>query len=135
MELLLNLAWLLLVVPAYWLWRDSRCTLLRPRFSSLQCMLALGCMLVVLFPIVSATDDLCAMRAEMEESPCGKRSFCEKGGDKPSASKWQVQPSLAVNSGFLLATDVSWYSPRPARTSIPVLRETNHPGRAPPVVG
>ena len=63
MELLLNLAWLLLALPAYWLWRGRTST---RKFSSAQCLLALGCLLVVLFPVVSATDDLRVMRAEME---------------------------------------------------------------------
>ena len=54
MELLLNLAWLLLALPAYWLWRDSRTT--ASRFRPSHSLLALGCMLIVLFPVVSATD-------------------------------------------------------------------------------
>jgi len=66
MELLLNLAWMLLAVPAYWLWRrDARSRMAR-RITALQCLLALGCVLVLLFPVISASDDLHAMRAEME---------------------------------------------------------------------
>jgi len=65
MELLLNLAWLLLAVPACWLWRVSRREGARCNFSASQCLLVLGCVLVILFPVVSATDDMCAMRAEM----------------------------------------------------------------------
>jgi len=70
MELLLNLAWLLLALPAYWLWRRGT-----RRFSSLQCLLALGCMLVLLFPVISASDDLHAMRSEMEDSSVSKRAM------------------------------------------------------------
>ena len=73
MELLLNLAWLLLVLPAYWFWRRSLATRGLGKPSSLQCLLALGCLIVLLFPVISATDDLHAMRAEMEESSPGKR--------------------------------------------------------------
>jgi hypothetical protein len=97
MELLLNLAWLLLALPAYWLWRD--CRGVRPgRRSSLQCLLSLGCMLVILFPVVSATDDLHAMRAEMEESSTSKRSIALKHSDKTSVWKWHSQPLLAASS-------------------------------------
>ena len=62
MELLLNLFWLLLAMPAYWLWRYSRTAPQRRKFNALQCFLALGCLLVILFPVVSASDDLRAMR-------------------------------------------------------------------------
>ena len=49
MELLLNLAWLLLALPAYWLWRERSSARVGRR--SLQCLLSLGCMLVILFPV------------------------------------------------------------------------------------
>ncbi len=96
MELLLNLAWLLLALPAYWLWRSSR-TAAGHKFSSLQCLLALGCMLVILFPVISATDDLLAMRSEMEESPASKRSVRQTSHDKVSSWKWQSPPALSRN--------------------------------------
>jgi hypothetical protein len=67
MELLLNLAWLLLALPAFWLWRDARSVRAGRGFTPLQCLLALGCILVILFPVVSATDDLRAMSTEIEE--------------------------------------------------------------------
>lgn len=93
MELLLNLAWLLLALPAYWLWRDCRGVHLGRR-SSWQCLLSLTCLLVILFPVISATDDLHSMRAEMEESPVNKRSVVQKSGEKTSACKWHHQPLL-----------------------------------------
>lgn len=98
MELLLNLAWLLLALPAYWLWRSSRSVRAGRHLRSVDCLLALGCMLVVLFPVVSATDDLHAMRAEMEESPNSKRAVvCQKANDRPSAFKWHSLPALVSN--------------------------------------
>lgn len=103
MELLLNLTWLLVALPAYWLWRDSRHVALGRRMSSAQSLLALACMLVVLFPVVSATDDLHAMRTEMEESGTGKRSLAQKGGEKPCSWKWQTPPALTQVSGFFFA--------------------------------
>src|SRR5713226_515456 len=69
MELLLNLAWVLLGLPAYWLWRRHAGARAARRFDSLQVLLALGCALVLLFPVISASDDLHAMRAEMEIPP------------------------------------------------------------------
>jgi hypothetical protein len=66
MELLLNLMWLLLMVPAYLLWRDSRRHLQGHRSSLV--LLVLACTLAILFPVVSASDDIQAMRPEMEEA-------------------------------------------------------------------
>jgi hypothetical protein len=66
MELLLNLMWLLLMVPAYLLWRDSRRHPQAHRSSLV--LLVLACTLAILFPVVSASDDIQAMRPEMEEA-------------------------------------------------------------------
>ena len=74
MEFFLNLCWLSLLLPAFFLWRQrivstgqnnrGRCFDRRP----LIFFAALGCVLILLFPVISATDDLHAMRPEMEES-------------------------------------------------------------------
>lgn len=133
MELLLNLAWLLLALPAYYVWRDSRCAHARRKVSSAQCIFALGCMLVVLFPVVSATDDLHAMRAELEESPSSKRSICQRGSDKPSFWKWQAQPSIASISFPLLAELRSSLDIPQTRSLIQSRNSIQPTGRAPPV--
>jgi hypothetical protein len=128
MELLLNLAWLLLALPAYWLWRERSRTRVGRR--SLQCLLSLGCMLVILFPVVSATDDLHAMRAEMEESPLSKRSLCQKAGDK--VSTWHSQPVLvAASISFPIQHEESRVVPVPS-FSIPPTPTIPTIGRAPP---
>ena len=102
MELLLNLAWLLLALPACWLWRGSRTAHAEHKFNSLQCMVALACLLVMLFPIISATDDLVAMRTEMEESPAGKRSMRQAAGEKASAGKLRLETPPAVAVAYSL---------------------------------
>jgi hypothetical protein len=63
MELLLNLFWLLLTIPALWLWRKRG---LRSEHEnrSFLLLLSLGCLLALLFPVISASDDLSAMRIE-----------------------------------------------------------------------
>lgn len=132
MELLLNLSWLLLAMPAFWLWRESTGLPGKRRFSALQCVFALACALVLLFPVVSATDDLRAMRAEMEESQTGKRSINQSNGERASASRAQAQSALPVSAhvvapldrGFLLAVPAAFPTP-----AFPVLIST---GRAPP---
>lgn len=130
MELLLNLAWLLLALPAYWLWRNGR------RFhshrSSLQLLLSLGCLLVLLFPVISATDDLRAMRAEMEESPVSKRSICQKSGEKTSSWKFHSQPLLARTSPSFEVHDCGWQAPPRVLLCLPPAPTVTPIGRAPP---
>jgi hypothetical protein len=132
MELLLNLAWLLLALPAFWLWRDSRAEHDSRRFTSLQILLALGCMLVLLFPVISATDDLRAMRTEMEESPAGKRSVCQKSGEKSSTAKWHSQPLVAVVSNFSVVHDTTWHAVPVRSFFTPQFRQLDLRPRAPP---
>jgi len=132
MELLLNLAWLLLALPAYWLWRGSRTAPAGRRFNSRQCLLALGCMLVILFPVVSATDDLCAMRTEMEESPASKRTVRQASHDKLSILKWQSPPALAGSASLLTAHDEDWQQSPAASQSVPAAPAIERAGRAPP---
>ena len=132
MELLLNLAWLLLALPAYWLWSASRSAPAR-RFTSLQCLLALGCALFILFPVISATDDLCAMRNEMEESPAGKRCICQAPGDKHASGKSPSQPALAAVSQPLVASAQDRHLVPALRLGIPARPAVARGSRAPPV--
>ncbi len=132
MELLLNLAWLLLAVPAYYIWRSCRQGRAATQMSSAQCILALGCALVVLFPVVSATDDLHVVRAEMEESRGNKRSICQKGSDRPSAWKWHVQPSIASISFPIFADFRTWTDLPDFRIQIESPQGIQPTGRAPP---
>ncbi len=132
MELLLNLAWLALALPAFWLWRGSRTASRRRAFTALQCLLALGCMLVVLFPVISATDDLRAMRSDMEESPASKRAIRQTTSDKTSAWKWQSPPALAATAGFSIISDQnSLLLPGPVSPML-AAPSIQRPSRAPP---
>ena len=131
MELLLNLLWLLLAMPAFWLWRYAGTAPKRCKFDALRCFLVLGCLLVILFPVVSATDDLHAMRAEMEESP-NKRSVRQSGCDKPGSLKWQAQPALASASTSCGFGELAWYwlpASVSSSASAPVIARSD---RAPP---
>lgn len=102
MELLLNVVWLTLAIPALWVWRripvgarDSRA----PR--RLHAFLILSCLLVLLFPVISATDDLHAMQQEMEESSPSKRTVRQAGNSFasgwPAADHFFVRPVSQAN--------------------------------------
>lgn len=96
MELLLNLLWLLLVVPAFWVWRRQTGVL-----GSLRGLLLLACGVVLLFPVVSATDDLQAMRPEMVESSPLKHAL--KRGTIEKASGQNQVPKFPAILTFIFA--------------------------------
>lgn len=139
MELFLNLCWLSLVLPACLLWRErlaaaaegrGKDTLARP----LVFICTLGCAFVLLFPVISASDDLHAMRAEMEESSPGKRSVSQ-AGEKGSAwhNGWQTLPATVAataSRGFIPENRLEVFSFFVAVTAAPMIV---HGSRGPPV--
>lgn len=135
MELLLNLVWLLLAVPAYWLWRESGQGHSRRNFNALQVLLALGCAIVLLFPVISATDDLHAMRAEIEEPSSSKRSVRQASHDKNSTSNVRLStPPAVVESFAKFAPDIERAGiTLPLKSYLPVEPVFSNAGRAPPV--
>ncbi len=94
MELFLNSVWLLLFVPAWWLWRRNG-----RNFSSLRCFLTLACALVILFPVISATDDLHAAPQAMEESSSTKRALKHNHSGK-AQHPWYTPPAQ-INLGVV----------------------------------
>jgi hypothetical protein len=133
MELLLNLAWMLLVLPAYWLWRRARVRQTQ-KLGAAQGLVALGCLLVLLFPVISASDDLHAMRAEMEESSISKRAVRATASDKHSSwvNRLQGPPAVAAIAPWLAVPEVRWY--RVGLTCAPLLTRpcVVNASRAPP---
>jgi hypothetical protein len=130
MELLLNLAWLLLALPAYWLWRRRA-----RNVTSLQCLLALACTLVLLFPVISASDDLHAMRAEMEDSSVSKRTVRAAGSETNSAwvNRLQGPPAVVANALWLAAPEARLLEICVTRVSPLARPSVFHGGRAPPL--
>jgi hypothetical protein len=102
MELLLNLLWLTLALPAIWMWRhESVYAKDRGRFNRIRPFVLFGCVLMLLFPVVSATDDLHAMRQEMEESSPSKRVVKQAVVDKsPTGLTAGAMPALISLASF-----------------------------------
>jgi hypothetical protein len=100
MELFLNLLWLTLVVPAVLILRrhSSSKSLWHPH--SFRAIVLLGCLLVLLFPVVSATDDLHPIRNEIEESSPSRRTV--KSAQGPHAQDWIriAPPALPIATSF-----------------------------------
>jgi len=91
MELLLNLVWALLSVSALYAWGyGGRHARSRPHLITLVCLLAL------LFPVISATDDLHAMRPELEDSATNKRLKQVVGGKAVGHPMIHSPAALAV---------------------------------------
>ena len=89
MELFLNFVWVLLFIPAWWVWRRNG-----QSFNSPRCFLTLACVLVILFPVISATDDLQAAPQAMEESNSTKRTL--KHGNLDKAQNYFYSPPARV---------------------------------------
>jgi hypothetical protein len=76
METILNLVWLAITVAAIWLWR-FRWTVSRqnPRHSTRMEAVAMVCVLALLFPVISLTDDLHPETVAVDAAS-GKRNAC-----------------------------------------------------------
>jgi len=135
MEVVLNTFWLLVAIGAFLFWRPEK-----PRgghagrhYSRSLATVALGCALVLLFPVISLTDDLHAEQAAMEDS---SRSVMK--------ARQMVQACLhAGKSPFIPAVDGAACSAAALRRfpGAAVLFETRvlcrhplsaHEGRSPP---
>ena len=134
MELLLNLAWLLLALPAFWLWRRCAPAGAERKFNSIQVLLALGGVLVLLFPVISASDDLRAMRAEIEDSSStSKRTVRQSGGERNSGwTGLQGPPALAASAIGQAATETRRFESFVRYISPLAAHHVLHGGRAPP---
>ncbi len=134
MELLLNLIWLALALGAFCAflsWRRSSTVIAQVPW--VQAVLALACVVVLLFPIISASDDLHPVQAVMEDASkrlqqaVGPVSLARNG--PPVA----IPALLAVQTFFALVALKHWC---PRTLAINVLSRERIPadGRAPPSV-
>lgn len=137
MELLLNLVWLLVATAAIVLWLNQRrCSASTGRRDLLLQSVALACALAVLFPAISATDDLHAAQLAVEASDVARKVL---------RSMNTVSSSGAVDwMHFLLALLLLAVMAAPRRRFIHSVREffvftldaaflSSVTGRAPPV--
>lgn len=133
MELFLNLLWL--VVAAVGLckvWLDSRAGRFTARHSTFTALLTVGCLLILLFPIISASDDLHGDQALAEDAL--KRvghSFASLQQVKQFSHSWLFLCLLSLLPLFSLAQGQSWKSAATTADSAEGHRSVR-PGRAPP---
>jgi len=134
MELLLNLLWLTLALPATWMWRNQLiCARDRRCIDHISPIVLFGCVLLLLFPVVSATDDLHAMRQEIEESSPSKRLVKQAVVDKSRVMTAGALPALIFPSSIGL-DDKDNGQVRIVRVRLPEqTRFDRSSSRAPPV--
>jgi hypothetical protein len=83
MELALNLAWMVLVAFMSWLWI---CRSPREDESRWTQFVALAVIILMLFPVISMTDDLMAAQSLAETSSCQRKDHvCMDATPKPHA--------------------------------------------------
>jgi hypothetical protein len=101
MELLLNLVWIGLVIGSF-LTLLRRPRQLRPRRTDWQRVLALACVLLLLFPVISASDDLHPSQALLEEATRRAPRLVSPVHPSTGASAAPMLPALML-LGLLLA--------------------------------
>jgi hypothetical protein len=129
MELFLNLCWFSLLVPAFFLWQSRSSS--SPTYRPLVFLCVLGCGLVLLFPVISATDDLHAMRPEMEESEQAFRhgNNCDCAIHAPApASQLALLNASGLSVSFEQIGKVANFVPQTGRD----FGRSARVGRAPP---
>ncbi len=138
MELVLNAFWLLLALASLGFWQRQRShskSGSRRRSESLRGLIALGCALAVLFPVISLTDDLHGEQAVMEDSSSSRKHFKTGGGHQASsnAGKLTVPPAIAVLPGLFSLCAIIVGQVAPAELALCKLAAArSFEGRAPP---
>ena len=138
MELALNILWLLIAVAGVILWRTSWTHQSRTRrHAPWREWTALACALVLLFFVVSLTDDLHAELVVLEDcTNCRRHVNCHSAAQHPPRTNhFPAGPGLAVLPALAQATD---FAAAPlflaAANSLPSLTpQQSHSGRAPPL--
>jgi hypothetical protein len=134
MELLLNLIWLTLGIGAFLIFQHRQPHSCRERLPYRRGLLALACALLLLFPIVSASDDLHPTQALLEDATRRIQHF---------ASPLQISHNSHAPMLLLLVTLCLWFALTVQQKRQPVQSKTHAlsgyclraRGRAPPIGG
>jgi hypothetical protein len=134
MEIILNIFWGLIAVGAFWFWRSEKYRgAPGSRSTTPLGVLALACALILLFPVISLTDDLHAEQAVMEDgSGCVvKASVVTQGGSRSGRFHFS---SIVAAPGTLVAVLVVVSQVLPVQFHLHwILPIPPSHGRAPPV--
>ena len=120
MELVLNLAWVLLAACMFGVWLQHSP---RTRGNRRMQLLALAVMLLILFPVISVTDDLQAMQNPAETDSCLRRVHAV-------SSPHSIFPAVGALPPPAL-TELSFGVPYVAASGSLPAPAMNHPALAP----
>ena len=137
MEIVLNAAWLVLAMASFAI-LARRLAGRRREYghgpTPFYCAVALSCVLAILFPVISLSDDLQAMQVPVEEASPSRLVIKKCGVNDPSKSGQQLHRVLFLVPLFV--TGMNWvFLESMAKTQAvdagSCLRRTTH-SRAPP---
>jgi hypothetical protein len=133
MELLLNLVWVAMALAAFGaLLRERRAGSLHAQVPYLRALLALAFVLVLLFPVVSASDDLHPAQAVLEEATKRFQQLAAPLHQPRTVAHGGIVPLLlAIYLLFALAALQIW---QPRMQEARVINRATPPlaGRSPP---
>jgi len=135
MELLLNLLWVSMALAAFSAFLRNRSASPEIRGAPLSmALLALACVMVLLFPIVSASDDLHPTQAVLEDATKRIQHVIAPNQQVQSGLFAAVVPALLAAS--LLFALVTLHGCRPITCEARVVNRerTPHAGRSPPAL-
>ncbi len=96
MELLLNLVWIALAASAFMIFPRRSSSSQGSWLSERRSLLALACLLLLLFPIVSASDDLHPSQLLLEDATKRIQSMASPVHFSGTASPIAATPALAI---------------------------------------
>jgi hypothetical protein len=140
MEVILNAAWLIIAVASYG-FLASHLANRGPEYvrgiGRFRSIIALGCALALLFPVISLSDDLQEMQAAVAEVPTSRGLIKKFRVYDPSNPQNQPHHVSFIIPSFI--TGIVWVSlrgvaPQQTTNSVPCLNLTT-PCRAPPSSG
>ncbi len=134
MELLLNLIWMGLVIGSFVIFMRRQPRPRRERTAFWQSLLALACVLLLLFPIISASDDLHPSQAVLEEATRRVPHLALPAHLSAANSTAQMLPML-LWLGLLFA--LVRLQPRAVldpKICLPDAHRLSRDGRAPPIL-
>ncbi len=126
MELLLNFVWLALAMAALAIWVVAPVSGSGRRREFYCGIIILACVMVLLFPVISANDDLWGAQLAIEDSPAAKAKLNSAAGQFAPALVTQAQHVVPVFT-------VVWTLAHPVSPIATSLTSFSVPQRAPPL--
>jgi hypothetical protein len=135
MELLLNLVWIVMALVALAVFVRKRCASSRIAHTPYRtALLALACVLVLLFPVVSASDDLHPTQAVLEDATKRFQQAMAPFQHVKSGPFAAMLPALLAVSLILALAGLRFWSHVACEAQVIHRERTPRDGRSPPVL-